>query len=374
MSHEPGVLIVDLSKYFGGTDVRVLNLARALHGKRDYAVAVLEGSPLHQRLQAENLNAAATGYRRSDPRLIGFLRGVMRERGFKIIDTHNPQSQFWGAIAARLTSGVKAIATMHSAYRLEHNGSLKGRLYEQVIHLHRLVGGDFIAVSEAVQQYLIECGVPAARIHLIANAIMPDESASQPLALFDEFGWGDDSFIVTAVGRLEPVKAHSVLIAAITALKDEFPQLRCAIVGEGRLRDELQAQIDHLHAGNYIRLTGFLTNVQQILYNSQLFCMPSRSEGLPYALLEAMSAQLPIVASNVGGMATLLMHEQTAYLVPPDDVGALEDAIRWMLINSDDAQQIATRAHALQQERFSVDVMVKETLAAYDSMLNDEAN
>lgn len=371
MNHEPGVLIVDLSKYFGGTDVRVLNLARALHGKRDYAVAVLEGSPLHDRLKAENLNTAATHYRRSDPRIIGFLRGVMRERGLTIIDTHNPQSQFWGAIAARLTDGVRAIATMHSAYRLEHNGSLKGRLYEQIIHLHRLLGGDFIAVSEAVQQYLIECGVPAAQIHLIANAIMPDESATQPLALFDEFGWGDDSFVVTAVGRLEPVKAHSVLIAAVTALKEEYPQLRCAIVGDGRLRDELQAQIDHLNASEYVRLTGFLTNVQQILYNSDLFCMPSRSEGLPYALLEAMSAQLPIVASDVGGMATLLMHEQTAYLVPPDDVAALQDAIRWILTHAGDARQIAARAHALQQERFSVDVMVTETLTAYDSMFEE---
>src|SRR6266705_3466417 len=117
------VLILDLAKYYGGADVRVLELARALDGFRyPYAVGTLAGSPLHQQLVKENLASLPVPFSRGDLRLLLFLICVIRRGHFDILDAHNPQSQFWGQMASIMAGGVKLISTVHSAYRLEHKG------------------------------------------------------------------------------------------------------------------------------------------------------------------------------------------------------------------------------------------------------------
>ena len=142
------VLIVDLAKRYGGAEVRVLDTARSLDGRYPYAVATLEGSPLHQRLEAAKLVSLPVPFSRSDPRVLFFVRRAVRQEGYLIVDAHNVQSQFWGHLAAML-AGAKKVSTVHSAYRLEHNNSLKGRMYELVLRLNAQAGGRFVVESKA---------------------------------------------------------------------------------------------------------------------------------------------------------------------------------------------------------------------------------
>ncbi len=136
-----------------------------------YAVATLAGSPLHQRLEADRLISLAVPFGRGDGRLLVFLARAIRQAGYRVVDAHNVQSQFWGHLAALVAGAPKKISTVHSAYKLEHAGSLKGRLYEQVLRLNAHWGAQFVAVSEAVQSYLQGLGIHAERIALIHNSL-----------------------------------------------------------------------------------------------------------------------------------------------------------------------------------------------------------
>ncbi len=359
-------IIIDLAKRFGGAEVRVLDTAALLRRREyPYAVAALDGSPLLRRLRADGLNAIAVPYARSDPRTALFLARIIRRDGFSVVDAHNVQSQFWGFWATKFTR-ARLVATIHSAYRLEHGGSLKGWLYEAVLRLMNIGGTRFIAVSEAVETYLRQTGIPAERIALIHNSLrLPAESVATTHDLRPSLGWGDDAFVVVVVARLEPVKGVTHLLDALKIAAADHPQLRLLIVGDGRERAVLETQTETLGLCDIVHFTGFREDVPHLLAQSDAFCLPSLSEGLPYALLEATAHRLPLLVSRVGGMASLLEDGRTAMLVPPGDVDALADGLRQLADDPARAAALGAAAHALVSEKFNPDEMIRRVMAMY---------
>lgn len=360
------VLIVDLAKRYGGAEVRVLDTARSLDGRYPYAVASLVGSPLHQRLEAAKLVSLPVPFSRSDPRLLFFIRRAVRQEGYLVVDAHNVQSQFWGHLAAVL-AGAKKVSTVHSAYRLEHNNSLKGRMYELVLRLNAQAGCRFVAVSEAVYSYLQDIGISPGRISLIHNSIHIPKSSSpnRNHPLLKSLRWDKDAYIVIVVARLEPVKGHTYLVEALSQLASDRPRLRCLIVGEGRTRSALDTLIGSADLHSQTHLAGFRDDIPALLDASDLFCLPSLSEGLPYALLEACAHRLPLLATKVGGMADFLVHKQTAYLTPPADPKALAEGLGWLMDHPREAAAMGQAAFDDVRKRFDLDEMLRKTLAVY---------
>lgn len=363
----PSVFIIDLAKYYGGADVRVVELARALHPQHRVTVATLSGSPVQQRLESAGVTVLPVTTGRSNPRTAWTLARAIRQGGFDVIDAHNPQSQFWGHWGGLFGRRVRRVSTIHSAYRLEHGGNLKGRLYEQVLHLNRWQGCHFIAVTEAVEQYLHSVGLPPDRVSLIHNSIAqpPPPDTAPVRALFDRLGWDEDAFILIIVARLEPVKEHATLINAVRQVAPDHPRLRCLIVGDGRLREPLEAQTSAAGLDGRVHFAGFRDDIPALLASSDAFCLPSQSEGLPYALLEAALYRLPLLVSEVGGMAELLTHQETGYFVPPGDADALAGGLRWLLAHPDAARAMGQAAFELVHHKFDPAVTLRETLAVY---------
>jgi glycosyltransferase involved in cell wall biosynthesis len=362
----PAILIVDLAQHFGGADVRVLELARSLHGRYRYAVATLANSPLQQRLTAEGLNVLPVPFSRGDPRTLLYLWHLLRVHRFTVLDAHNPQSQFWGALAARLHGATSLVATVHSSYRAEHGTSPKGGAYEQVLHLNRLCGAQFIAVSESVHSYLRQVGVPESRLRLIYNSL---RAPAQPLTrsehpLLQSLGWDERVYLLITVARLEPVKGHTYLIEALRQVPDH-PALRCLVVGDGRARPELEQQVSAAGLNEHVHFAGFRTDIADLLHASDAFCLASLTEGLPFALLEACLQELPLLLSQVGGMAELLTHRETAFLVPPAEPAALAEGIRWIIEQREAATRTGQAAAQLCQQRFSPEEMMSKTLDTY---------
>lgn len=368
MSNIPPLMIVDLAKRYGGADVRVLQLARAFRERDyDYCIATLENSDLHERLVDENLSHVPVPFGRGNPRTAQFIRQTVTERNIKIVDAHNPQSQLW-AHTGTMGLNVNHVSTMHSSYRLEHEGSLKGHAYEQVITLNRTQNTQFIAVVDAVYDYLTETvNLPKKLVTVIPNGIHVAETMPprQRHPLWDEWGWGDDVKVAIAVGRLETVKGHRYLIDAIASLTDKHPNLRCVIVGEGRIQDDLQAQIDEHNLSNVVKLAGFRKDIERLSLSSDFYLMPSLSEGLPYALLEAASLGLPALVSEVGGMAKLLDHDETGYLAPAENVEALAEGLDYLMSNPDKADALGQAIYNLVKAEYSLAGMVDRTLEIY---------
>ncbi len=361
------VMVVDLAKRFGGADVRVLQMARSLTERGvPFVVVTLAGSPLHERLSALGYPRLALARRRSDPRIVLDLVKVLRAHGFAVIDAQNPQSQLWSLLAGLAARTPARVTTVHSQYMAEHGGSARGRFYEGVLRLNRLLGSRFVVVSEPTRDYVASLGVPAARTALIPNAVPPAETdpAGRAAVLGD---WPADAYVVGVVARLEPVKGIADLVEALALVAPDHPRARCLIVGDGRSREALEAQVAELGLTDRVRFTGFRDDVATLLSGLDAFCLPSHSEGLPFALLEACAHEVPLLVTGVGGMDALLDDDVTACVVPPGDPAALAAGLRSLIDDPDGAGRMAAAAHALAAERFSTDRMIDATLAHYGS-------
>jgi glycosyltransferase involved in cell wall biosynthesis len=360
------VLIVDLSKRYGGADVRVFDVARALHGHPGCGVATLKGSPLHRRLEEAGLTAVPFDISRGSPAMLFALWRRISRFGYHVVDAHNPQSQLWGLLAARLAGVDRRVSTVHSSYGATEKG-VKKRLYESVLALNYRWGCHFVAVSESVSEYLHDLGIPPARISLIHNGIHIDDVHStrigSPLAVSP--GWGEDSFVVIVVGRLEPVKGHAYLIDALHLLARDHPEIRCLVVGEGRTRKVLESRVDRYGLGKTVHFTGFREDIGWLLRQSQVFCLPSLSEGLPYALLEACAARLPLLVTEVGGVAKLFRHGETALFVPPADPEAIARSLSFLAENAEERRRLGNAAFQFVRDRLSPERMIEQTLNVY---------
>lgn len=168
-----------------------------------------------------------------------------------------------------------------------------------------------VGVSRAVRDYLIGCdaGFDATNTVQINNAIDIDraETLQHPKAYARELlGLSQEPFVFGAIGRLVPVKGHVHLIEAFAQVRARYPQAQLAIIGEGRMRQELEALVARLGLADAVFLLGAREDALQYVRAFDAFVMPSLSEGLPLALLEGMSGHLPVIGSDIPSLKPIL--------------------------------------------------------------------
>jgi glycosyltransferase involved in cell wall biosynthesis len=362
----PRVLIVDLSVRFGGASARALGLLAGL-SRNGAALAALEGTPVFDAARRAGADVHPVARSKADPRIVLRLRRIARA-GFALIDTQNPQSRFWAGLPG-VRSPVALVSTLNSWYLSEHEGRPKGRVYHALEWLGERNVDLYIAVAPEIRDRLLERGIPGAKIALIPNAVAVDAATigDDPGKLRRAHGLGADIPIVCAVGRLVEAKAYDTLVDAIRILADAGRPVACMIVGEGHLRDALEGQIRRLGLGDLVRLVGFLdrTAVLETVNATDVFVMPSRTEGTPIALLEAAALGRPIVASRAGGIPTILKDGAEAWLVPPDEPRALATAIGLVMDQPLEAARRGAAARARIEREFGLPGQVKATREAY---------
>ncbi len=360
------VLIINLSKWFGGAEVRVFETASAIEGVYPYGVVTLADSPLHKKLVDAGLKVFPLSFSRGDFRLAISISRIIRQYGFEIMDMHNPQSHFWGMIASKMSGLRHMVTTVHNTKDLTTH-FFKTYGYEKVMQLNGIFDSHFIAVSRSVHDYLTALHIKPEKISLIANGIAPFTSSSADTGseIRRSFGWNEDHFVVIAVGRLEPVKGHAYLVEALKSVVKVRPQVRCLLVGDGREREALEGRVKALELEKYVHLAGFREDIMPLISASDLFCMPSLSEGLPYALLEACTCRIPLLVTKVGGMAEILKHGETAVMVSPQNAEILSESLLDVIDHPRASRELADAAFELVQTQFSMETMVAKTLSVY---------
>ena len=313
------ILIVNLAKAFGGAEVRVIETVRHLGKTHRCVVAALAGSPLLKKLEEEKLPVIALPYKRADPRLARAITIIIKKHRFNVVDTHNPQSNVWGMLGCKWAGGASLVTTVHSSRDITVS-FFKTALYDLTLRINSWFGSHFIAVSESVSEYLTDLSISPSNITLVKNGLtLPvfGENKKNTGSIRQECGWQDHHFVIILVGRLEPIKGHRFFISALPEIVKKHPHVRCLIVGTGRSETQLKTLRDDLGLTDTVYFAGFRENISQLLTESDAFCMPSLSEGLPYALLEACSHKIPVLCTKVGGMAELLENGYSAVLAPP---------------------------------------------------------
>jgi L-malate glycosyltransferase len=214
-----------------------------------------------------------------------------------------------------------------------------------------------VANSHAAAAQLRREDVPHDRVVVIPNGIDPAAFIAAPARV--------PRRVVTMVANLRAEKGHDVLIAAAAQVVRARPDAIVQLVGAGPLRGALEQQAREHGVADIVRFLGHREDVAQVLHDSDIFVLPSRSEAFPNGVVEAMAAGLPVIASNVGGIPELIAHERNGLLVPVGDPGALAGALLRLLNAPEYAAVLAREARATIERGYSFERMVGAFEALY---------
>jgi len=298
------------------------------------------------------------------------LADCLAARKAQIIETHDFKSHLliWILKKARRIPNASWIAFHHGYTRM----SARVRLYQQLDRLSLRAADRVVTVCTPFVRQLVERGVEPSRIKILVNAIENRARTPQTelLDLRHRLGLRPTDRIVTSVGRLSVEKGHATLLAAYRILckKLESQDLRLVLVGDGGEMDSLKAAAQEL--GECVVFTGHVDDPWPYYCLSDVFVLPSYSEGSPLALFEAMSAGLPIVASAVGGIPETLSDGTSALLVPAGAVGELACALERVLCDSNLAGRLGQGAGEVAQQ-FTPERYVRDRVSIYESLLTN---
>lgn len=360
-----GVLIVDLSNRFGGSNARVLGLMQGFEGAR-LALGALAGSPLAVEARELGLKAHTVAAQKTDPGTWRRLRRLVCREGYQVLDVQNPQSKFWAALVAAC-EGTALVSTLNGWSAAEYGLSLKGRLYQAMELMTADRTDMFIAVSKKIRDKIVQEGVPQEAVALIPNAVdmLQDSVKSDAQWLRSKFGFPDCAVLCVAVGRLVWAKGYDHLIRAIGLSRHE--NVCCAMIGQGDREGELRRLIQKEALGERIRLGGFYPHDETLkaIKSADMFVMASLSEGTPIALLEAAMLARPIVATRAGGIPEMVKHNQHALLVEPGNEAELANAIDYLVEHPDRCRSLGREAQKHVAANFSREAQQNATRAAY---------
>lgn len=315
-------------------------------------------------LEAFESNAGI--FRRSFLIFRGLLRlwKLLRRGRFDVIETFTLDSNLLALPLAWLAGVPVRIATNHGW--AQRDSRLK-RLCHDLLLRSGMVD-ILVTVTEAVRRESIREGGRADRVVTIPNGIqlLPLEK-SRAGTFANTLGVAVDDTILLSVGRLVHEKAYEVLIQSMAMVVQEYPNVALVIAGSGMLADELQSLIDQLHLSEKVHLLGNRQDVPDLMAGADLFVISSRSEGMPVALLEAMSFGLPVVATRVGGIAEVLEDRAQGILVPPEDPGELAKAILELLRNPDLRSSMGKSAQRRIEEKYTIEIMCRQ----YEKIMTD---
>jgi len=169
------------------------------------------------------------------------------------------------------------------------------------------------------------------------------------------------------------VKGHDVFIKAAASVVQQFPNVTFSVAGEVldlAYFKELQDLVRDLKLTDHFRFISGVTNLREHLSAADIFVLPSRSEGFSNAIIEAMAASLPVVATDVGGNAEAVKDGVSGFIVPPDDIAALSEAIIELLSDPSKAKEMGIAGRDLAAERFTIEAMMNRITHVYASLLN----
>jgi glycosyltransferase involved in cell wall biosynthesis len=348
----------------GGAENVVLRLAAGLRAAGDEPVVVtMRPGWMTERAEAEGFEVwLAPQARGLAPGWVPRFALRLRRGGIDCLHSHEFAMNVYGGAAARLV-GIPSVATIHG--RNWATGSRRRGLAYRAL---RRLGMRVVAVSRDLAAFLAAgLPLPLEAISVVHNGIplaapLPAAAhAAARAATRRSLGIPVDAPLLLAVGNLYPVKDHATLLRAAATL----PGVSVAIAGRGEEEEKLRALAAELGLGARLHLLGLRDDVADLHRAADLFVQPSRSEGLPLAILEAMGAGLPVVATRVGGIHEAVIDGRTGRLVPPADPAALAAALRELLDAPERRAAFGRAGAARAEQEFSLRAMTDAYRALY---------
>lgn len=372
LSPKKKVLFAITKSNFGGAQRHVFDMARRLSKEGGVEVVVAHGGSgiLAEKLRAAGVRTISIPHMDRDVSILRditsfkMLYRIIKAERPDIVDLNSSKMGLFGALACRIARVPRIIFTAHGWPFNEDRSYISRAVLRMLAYLTVMLSHRTLAVSQAVAHDLIP--YLRTKVTVVQNGVEPvpyrtkdDARASLvPSYAANEFWFG-------IIAELHPVKGLSYAIQAFEEHAERHPSTRLVLIGEGDEREKLEHYIQRSAVKDRIHLVGFRDTAAELLPAFDVFVLPSLSEALSYAILDAGAAHVPVIASRVGGIPEVITDGVTGVLVLPRDRGALRSAFERLQSDPTQRAKLSTAlAHEITQ-RFSLDSMYAKTLAAY---------
>jgi glycosyltransferase involved in cell wall biosynthesis len=358
---------IDTAKTWRGGQNQVLHLVNGLGELGHAAVLVAHDAGELKRRAQEGLRFVGfTPRSEFDVHAAWQLAKVFRDVQPDVIHAHDPMGIALTAMALQMRNGLTSTPLVVAARRVDFH--LKRHAFSRWKHSRVDV---FIAASRVIAGILVDDGIAEERIDVVHDGVNIGLVDKQPVVDAHATFWlPRGAPLVGNVAALAAHKGQKHLVTAAKAIVRHVPDARVLIVGEGELREPLERQIKELGLERHVLLTGFRADAIGLIKSFDVFVLCSVTEGLGSAMLEAMAAGKPVVATRAGGIPEAIVDGETGILVPPNDPESLASAITCLLNDPEHRERLAAAGRQRVIAEFSVERMVQNTLAVYQRRLS----
>jgi glycosyltransferase involved in cell wall biosynthesis len=364
------ILLTNSTDIYGGGEFYVLELARSLRSRHhDVVVVCKPGNLLYQKCREAQIPVRPLDFPGQGQLLkhILKLREIIRELGIQIVHTNSNYDRTAGAFASRI-SGAAHVTNVHSFHSLRHNLTHRLRNAKATDH--------FIVDGQCVKDMLIEKDrIAPERISVVylgvdPDAMRPDEALRSKIR--SEFRLEPTHIVIGNVARLVPFKGHEFLMRAFEAVRNRNSNARLLLVGDGELRDGLLALAKRLGIERDIIFAGFRDDLRALYSAFDVYAHASIEGGgetFPFAVLQALAQELPVVATRVGDVPAMVRDGLTGFLVPERDSSEL--AQRLFSLSGDQIlrRKMGSQGRELLLRQFTTDKMVSAIENIYEATL-----
>lgn len=293
-----------------------------------------------------------------------------KEQGYALMHSHGYKFDILAGLWPRRMR-LPLVTTLHGYVRATRFSKMW--FYEVLdrLILPRLQA--VVLVNESMKADLGHALQGSARVHVIPNGVdisgIEDRAEEEPSPELARFV-SDYSPLILGVGRLSREKAFERLIECFSAVRSQCPQAGLLLVGEGRLREELESQIEKHSLGASVMMPGFYDNVPSLMARANALVIPSRTEGLPITLLEAMTLNLPVIASGVGAIPEVLDQGEGGWVVDTPDPSKFGDAVMECLKENNQRSQKVRKAKEKVHRAYSSGAMATAYSRVYEEMID----
>jgi glycosyltransferase involved in cell wall biosynthesis len=359
-----GVLELLVSSQLGGGPAHVEDVIRRLDpGEFAVTVGVPAGGPFLERFRAAGAEVVEVAADRLSPRTLARVTRLVRDRGASVVHSHGKGAGLYGRLAAR-RAGAAAVHTFHGLHYAGYPPGARAaylameralvRRSHTVIHVSasQAEAARPLGLAPADCARVIVNGIDAARVEA---GLLARERARA------ELGVPPSGAVLGTVARFDPVKGLEILLEAVTRL----PGAALVLIGDGPEAGALRARARRLGIQARVVFAGARPDASRWFAALDAYVSASRGEGLPLALVEAMAAGLPVVASRVAGHTDTVEHGKTGTLVPVDDAAALAGAAAAFLADPPSARAAGAAGRARARSEFAADRMAAEVAEVY---------
>lgn len=361
------ILFLSTSSGPGGAERVISSLAASLDPKRYRAILCLfRPGWIQDRSEARGVRTQVIPTKgMADWRWAHQFRQLLQEERVDLIHAHEFDANVQGTFVAALM-GIPLVATVHGKNYFHEK--LRRRLAYRWVSRYATM----VAVSENLKSFIVDrVGIAPNRIKVLYNGVdaVPQVRHADVTVCKQELGMAEQDQVVGVVGNLYPVKGHQYLIDAIPTVLQACPSTSFVFAGRGQLESALKERVRRLGLEPRVHFLGLRQDIPRILAMLNVFVLPSLSEGLSMAILEAMSAGKPVVATDVGGNPELVHDGETGFLVPPHNSQALASKLITVLTDNTLAAQFSARGKLRADGAFSLATMVQRYEALYETCL-----